>query len=75
MNGNQVSTGHISGRDRPIHLVLVAGESLDVLICPLVLPVRFDEPEGVQLAKMSLKYLLAQYLGNREDYTINFGGW
>ena len=23
---NQVSTGHISGMDRPIHLLLVAGE-------------------------------------------------
>ena len=45
------------------------------MICPLVFPVRLDEPEVVQLAKMSPKYLLGQYLGNREDCTINFGGW
>ena len=74
MNGNQVSTGHISGRDRPIHLVLVAGESLDVLICPLVLSVRFHESEVVQFAKMFPKYLLGQYFGDRENYRIDLGG-
>ena len=26
MSGNQVSMGHISGMDRPIHVILVAGE-------------------------------------------------